>query len=106
MQARELDVQAAPNKWWALRDRQQRNHANSTHYTLEQRTRAQRMQLALELCYTGTVYEPSYGTTGVSVKCAGRVRDKHALARLEADWEQQGIIKRVTLQGTSYRFKK
>jgi hypothetical protein len=106
MQAHTLDTQAAPNKWWALRDRQQRNHANSTHYTLEQRTRAGRMQLALELCYTGRVYEPSYGTTGVSVKTVGHVRDRKALASLEAVWEAQGIIKRVTAQGTSYRFKK
>ena len=106
MHTRLINTEEAPNKRYAALDRRMRNIVNSSHYTLAERTRAQRMQLALELCYAGVVYEPSYGTTGVSIKVVGFVSRKRDLAALESEWAAAGVIKKVSPQGTIYRFKK
>lgn len=106
MHTNTLHTEEAKNKAWAVMDRRQRNLANSTHYTEQQRVRAERMRMALTLCYAGTVYEPSYGTTGVSVKVTGHIMDPQVLEQLESVWSSSGVIKRQTAQGTLYRFKK
>ena len=106
MQAQHIDTKEANNKRFAIYDRRMRNIANATHYTEAQRIRAERMRMALTLCYGGIVYTPSYGTTGISIKVVGLVADKQALKSLEADWEAQGVVKKESAQGIIYRFKK
>ena len=94
----------APNKWWALQDRRMRNIANATLYTDKQKIQGERMRLALEILYTGKVYEVTFGKRSLSVKLqsGGIVRDKKALAELEKDWEQLGVFKKQSAQGVQY----
>ena len=106
MQARNINTEESKNKAFAVYDRRMRNIANSSHYTEQQRVRAERMRMALMLCYAGVVYEPSYGTTGVSIKVTGFVSNRSSLRELEADWAAQDVIKKQSPQGTIYRFKK
>ena len=98
-----LKTEEAPNKWWAFKDASMRNAVNATLYTQAQRTVAERMKLALELVYTGRVYI-AYGKTGVSIKLDHpRVRDRKELKLLEQIWEKNGVFKKVSAQGITYR---
>jgi len=99
-----LDTKESPNKFWALQDRRMRNHANKTLYTQAQQIRLERIKLALELVVSGTIYEASFGKRSASVKVqdGARVVDNKMLALLEADWEKEGIFKKVSAQGFQY----
>lgn len=106
MKAHTINTEEATNKWWAAKDRSMRNIANASHYTEAQRIRAERMRMALTVCYAGIVYEPSYGKQGVSIKVVGFVADKKNLRALESDWSQAGVVKKESAQGIIYRFEK
>jgi hypothetical protein len=103
-----LDTAESPTPYWAVLDRRVRNTANKSLYTVQQVTRAIRLRDALSNFYNGTFYdEPSYGTTGISVKVGNpRVRDRKALRAYEAALATEGITKKVTPQGVLYRIKK
>lgn len=100
----ELDTKESSNKFWALQDRRMRNHANKTLYTQTQLIRLERIKLALEMVVRGTVYEPSFGKKSASVKVqdGALIADRKMLRLLEADWEKEGIFKKVSAQGFQY----
>lgn len=104
MRSVQLNSEEAPNKWWALQDRRMRNIANASLFTPTQKIQGERMKLALELVYTGTVYDVSFGKRSLSVKLqkGGRVVDKKNLALLEKDWEALGVYKKESPQGMQY----
>ena len=104
MQERVLDTQEAPNKWWAMQDRRMRNIANKSLYTQAEQVIAIRMLMVLQLVYAGRFFdEPNYGKRGISVKVEKpTVIDRKNLRLLEADWEKQGVVKKVTPQGLNY----
>jgi hypothetical protein len=81
-----------------------RNHANKTLYTQAQQIRLERIKLALEMVLRGTVYEPSFGKKSASVKVqdGALIADRKMLRLLEADWEKEGIFKKVSAQGFQY----
>lgn len=108
MKTATLDTPASSTPFWAILDRRARNSANKTLYTAKQITRAIRLMDALPNFYNGTFYDdPSYGTTGISIKVGEpRVRDAKGLRAYEALLEQEGITKKVTKQGILYRIKK
>lgn len=108
MKTLDIDVQAAPNKWWAMQDRRNQNIANATLYTLPQRTRAIRLQVALQAVYHGRFFDsPNYGKRGISVKIEEPIiSDRKTLRALEAFWDTEGIIKKRTPQGICYYIKK
>lgn len=108
MITKQLDTQEAPFKWAAAQDRHMRNSVNKTLYTQQQCARALRMMYALETVYTGRFFdEPSYGKTGISVKIENAyARDRKMLAILEDGFAKEGIIKKVTPQGITYRIPK
>ena len=99
-----LDTKESGNKFWALQDRRMRNIANKTLYTQAQQIRLERIKLALEMIVNGTVYEAAFGKRGASVKVqdGARVINNKMLALLEADWEKEGIYKKVSAQGFQY----
>lgn len=103
-----LDTQEAPTKWFAAKDRHLRNSVNKSLYSAKQVGRAIRLADALRDLYDGTFYdEPSYGTTGISVKVGNpSVKRKALLAAYEKSLEAEGITKKVTAQGILYRIKK
>ena len=100
----ELDTKEATNKWWALQDRRMRNIANASLYSDRQKIRAERMKLALELLYTGKIYDICFGKRSISVKlqAGGSIRDRREFNLLEADWSAEGIYKKATEQGIQY----
>lgn len=104
MQTFALETKESNNKFFALQDRRMRNYANKTLFTTEQQIRLDRIKLALELIVRGTVYEPSYGKKSGSVKVqdGALIADTKMLKLLEADWEKEGIFKKVSAQGFQY----
>lgn len=105
MQTRKLDTQESPVKWFAAQDARMRNIANASHYTQQQRTKAERMKLALELVYAAKGVHVNYRKTKIAVKVDGAiVSNKRQLKQLEADWTKQGIVKSVSAQGVIYSF--
>lgn len=108
MKTATLDTPASTCPFWAILDRRANNSANKTLYTTKQVTRAIRLLDALPNFYRGTFYdEPSYGTTGISVKVGNpQVADRKGLRAYEALLEAEGITKKITKQGILYRIKK
>jgi hypothetical protein len=83
-----------------------RNIANKSHYPESVHIRAERMVLALGLCYSAQGIHEAFGKRGVSIKVdrPTSVRDRPNLALLEADWALLGVVKKVSAQGVIYRF--
>ena len=107
MKAKALQTEEASNKWWAVQDRRMRNAANATLYSETEKVRAERMRVALGEVYSGTVYEPSFGKRGISIKVAkASVADRKNLRSLEAQWDSQGVIKKISTQGIIYNIPK
>ena len=105
MKSTELDTKAAPYAWIAARDAAIRSYAASTAYTEAQKVRAERMKLGLEMVYAARAAFVTYRKKFVAIKLdQARVRDRHALALLEKDYEKCGdVTKIVTDQGVTYR---
>ena len=94
------------HKWFASQDAVRRAANNWSHYSSAQKTQAHRMVLGLELALAGEIFiNPRQKFIAIKVQNA-RVRDRKILLDLEAQYEQQGIIKIVTLQGITYRIPK
>ena len=106
MLTRDLDTQSAPTAWWAAQDARMRNIANKSHYAESVHIRAERMVLALGLCYAAKGIHEAFGKQGVSIKVDRPtfVKDRLNLALLEADWALLGVVKKVSAQGVIYRF--
>lgn len=104
MKVRHLDTKEAPTKWWAAQDARMRSIANSTLYTNEQKIRAERMALGLEMAYFAKGIHIAFGKRGISVKVdMAIVKDRNVLSMLERDYEKEGIVKKDSPQGVIYR---
>ena len=108
MQERELDTPSAGfYAYAAARDAAQRSYAASTHYTEQQKVRAERMKLAIELMYSARSVHLNYRDRFIAIKLdRPTVRDRRNLAVIEADWAATGVVKRTTAQGIIYRIPK
>jgi len=107
MQTKILDTQEAGNKFWAFQDARMRSIVNASLYTDNQKTRAERMKLGLELVYYGKSFYIAYGKRGISIKIdRAQVRDNKNLALLDADYSAEGIVKKVSSQGIIYNIPK
>jgi hypothetical protein len=108
MKEKELDTQSAGYyAYAAARDARMRATAMWSHYTDAERTRAERMKLGLELCYSakGIYINPRNKFIAIKVDKPS-VKDRKNLALLEQDYEAQGITKVLTNQGVTYRIAK
>jgi hypothetical protein len=108
MKEKELDTQSAGYyAYAAARDARMRATAMWSHYTDAERTRAERMKLGLELCYSakGIYINPRNKFIAIKVD-KPTVKDRKNLALLEQDYEAQGITKVLTNQGVTYRIAK
>ena len=104
MLATTLDTKEATNAFFAQRDARMRNYANSSTYTQNERIKAERVKLALEMVYRSKEVYINYRKNFIAVKlCNALVRDRAAVAEVEAMYAQEGIVKRVSAQGTIYR---
>jgi hypothetical protein len=106
MLERQLNTEEAPTKWWAAQDARMRNIANKSHYAESVHIRAERMVMALGLCYRAEGIHEAFGKRGVSIKVDRPrfVRDRSNLALLEQSWAELGVVKKVSAQGVIYRF--
>jgi hypothetical protein len=108
MQERELETRNAGYfAYAAARDARMRATAMWSHYTEAERVRAERMKLALELCYSGKNFYINPRGKFITIKVENpRVVDRVNLDLLEADYEREGITKVVTAQAAIYRIPK
>ena len=110
MQSITLDTKEASTfaqKWFAARDARMRSYTNSSHFTSEQKTKAERMKMVLEMLYAAREVHINFRKTFVSVKVDSlAVRDRKSLLQIESDWENEGITKVVSKQGVVYRIMK
>jgi len=108
MQERELETRNAGYfAYAAARDARMRAAAMWSHYTEAERVRAERMKLALELCYSAKNFYINPRGKFITIKIDNpRVKDRANLALLEEDYAAQGITKIVTAQGITYRIPK
>ena len=99
-----LETKTAANAFFALRDARMRNYTNASTYTQNERIKAERVKLALELVYRSTEVHINYRKNVIAVKlCNALVRDKASVAKVEAMYAKEGIVKRTSAQGTIYR---
>ena len=108
MQERELETRSAGYyAYAAARDARMRAAAMWSHYTEAERVRAERMKLALELCYSAKNFYVNPRGKFITIKVENpRVKDRASLAMLEEDYAAQGITKVVTAQAVIYRIPK
>jgi hypothetical protein len=108
MQERELESKSAGYyAYAAARDARMRAAAMWSHYTEAERVRAERMKLALELCYSARAFYVNPRGRFITIKVENpRVKDRSNLALLEEDYATQGITKIVTAQAVIYRIPK
>lgn len=108
MKERELETKSAGfYAYAAARDARMRAAAMWSHYTDAERVRAERMKLALELCYYAKRFYINPRGKFITIKIENpKIKDHRNLALLEADYEQEGITKVVTPQGITYRIPK
>jgi hypothetical protein len=104
MQVRELETQSAGSYAYAAAlNARITSVVNSTHFSDAQKLLAERMRLALEMVYAGTVYL-NYRKKQITLKVEQpQVRDRKMLKVLEADWTGLGVVKRVSAQGVNYK---
>ena len=104
MQARELNTQEAPTKWFAAQDAQRRNTNNKSLYGQALQVQITRMLMIMDMVYAAKGVYEAYGKKGVSIKVDGAVvKDKQNLRALEAEWTVKGFVKKVSPQGVIYR---
>ena len=108
MKQKELDtLSAGQYAWAAAQNARMRAIAMWSHYTHAERTRAERMRLALELCYAAKGFHINPREKFISIKVdKPQIRDRKQLRLLESDWAEQGIVKIATAQGVTYRVAK
>jgi hypothetical protein len=108
MKERELETKSAGYyAYAAARDARMRAAAQWSYYSEAERVRAERMKLALELCYSARAFYINPRDKFITIKIdRPRIRDRANLELLEADYEREGVVKIATAQGISYRIPK
>mgnify|MGYP003344739910 CR=1 FL=1 len=105
MKAVNINTEEASVKWWAARDAHMKSLANATHYSDDDKLRAERMKYLLELAYSAEGVYIAYGKKGISIKLnKARVKNETMLKAAEQIWDEEGVTKKVSAQGVIYRF--
>jgi hypothetical protein len=90
--------------WFAAKDASMKSAVNASRFTPEQKLKAERVKLALELVYSCEEVKITNCKTWIRVKVLkGLIRDRKNLRLLESDWNKDGIKKVFTDQGIIYR---
>ena len=104
MKAQNLNTEEASVKWWAARDAHMKSLANATHYSDDDKVRAERMKYLLEAAYDADNIYIAYGKKGISIKVnKAQVKNATMLNEIEQFWEDEGVTKKVSAQGVIYR---
>ena len=107
MKSQDLETQSAGYfAYAAAANARMTSIANASHFSDAQKIQAERMRIALEMVYSGTVHL-NYRKTQITLKVDQPVvRNRIELALLEKDWETRGVVKRVSAQGINYKIAK
>jgi hypothetical protein len=90
--------------WFAERDARLRSAVNSSLFTDEQKLRAERVKLGLEMVYSADKVYIEFRKKFISIKVnKPNVRDRKGLALLEVCYANEGFEKCKTAQGITYR---
>lgn len=104
MQSSTLDTKEATNAFFAARDARMRNYAMGSTYSAAEKLRAERMKLGLELAYNSDEIHINYRGKFIAVKMSNAsVRDRNTMNKLESMYAIEGVVKRISKQGTIYR---
>ncbi len=108
MKAQELESKSAGYfAYAAARDASMRAIAMWSHYTDQERVRAERIKIGLEMVYNAKGIHINPRGKFIAVKVdQPQIRDRKNLALLEKDYVSEGITKVLTKQGITYRIPK
>lgn len=102
-----INANESTNKVAAFLDARTRSAVASTHYTYPERSKADRMKLALELVYDYKSLFVTFRKKFIAIKIDSPVvKNSSGLQELEQQWDAEGIVKVVTPQGITYRIPK
>lgn len=105
LKARNIDREAAPFPWAAIKNAEMRNAVNASNYSQQQKAKAMGMQYALELCVKCDATHINYRKTFIAIKIENpRIYNKLSLKLLEESWGAD-VAKIITPQGWIYRIK-
>ena len=107
MKSTDLETQSAGYyAYAAARNARMTSTINASHFSEAQKIQAERMRLALEMVYAGTVHV-NFRKKQITLKVdRPTVRDRKELALLEQDWAARGVTKRISEQGVNYKIAK
>ena len=107
MKATAIERSEATVPWFAARNAHMRSEVAKQQYSVKQRTKADAISFALELCYACKDIYVTYRQRFVAIKVEHITRiDKKNLAMLEASWVSDSsveVAKITTPQGIIYR---
>jgi hypothetical protein len=90
--------------WYAQRDARMRSVVNSSLFNDNQKLKAERVKLGLEMTVFAEQIHIEYRKKFISVKVhKPRHIDKKTLAKFESDWTNEGYTKVLTSQGFTIR---
>lgn len=102
-----LNANESTNKVAAFLDARTRSTIASTHYDYQEKAKADRMKLALELVYDFKSLYVTFRKKFIAIKIdSPTVKNTSGLQGLEQQWDAEGIVKVVTPQGITYRIPK
>jgi hypothetical protein len=94
--------------WFAAKDASMKSAVNASRFTPEQKLKAERVKLVLELMYSSAAEEPmiTFCKTWIRVKVFTKVvKERKELRLIEEAWELENIKKYPTPQGIIYRVR-
>lgn len=96
-------VRGSCNPFAAVLDARRRNIIMADGYSLMERNRADRIHMVLDTLYAHDGIYVNYRQKFIAIKLSNpQVVDEINLTRFEQDWQDQGIIRKITAQGIIY----
>lgn len=96
-------VRGSCNPFAAVLDARRRNIIMADGYSLMERNRADRIHMVLDAVYAHEGIYVNYRQKFIAIKLSNpQVVDEINLTRFEQDWQDQGIIRKITAQGIIY----
>lgn len=104
MQTQETENRGAGrHAWFAARDASQRSAVYATTHSSQDKLKAERVRLMLDMMYYTDGTSITYCKNWIRVKAHGALKqNRELIADMESHWAAQGITKKITPQGIIY----
>lgn len=108
IQTQETEHQSAGRyAWVAARDASQRSAVYATTHGYQDKLKAERIKLMLDMMYYTDSTSITYCKNWIRVKAHNaRKQNRELIAEMESHWAEQGITKKITAQGIIYNVRK